>query len=114
MGVIVIVGYRPKPGREADLEYEVRGHLPLLRNEGLVTDRPGLAMRAADGTLVEVFEWVSESAIESAHDNPSVAAMWKRFEACCDYVPVGSLEESRQLFSAFASVDISTNTPEPS
>ena len=35
--------------------------------------------------------------------------MWERFEACCDYVPVGSLEESTQLFSAFAPVEIATN-----
>jgi hypothetical protein len=109
MGVMVIVGYRPKPGREADLENEVRGHLPLLRSEGLATNRPGLAMRAADGTIVEVFEWVSQAAIEAAHGNPAVAAMWERFEACCDYVPVGSLEESTQLFSAFAPVEIATN-----
>ena len=29
-------------------------------------------MRAADGTIVEVFEWRSAEAIQQAHNNPAV------------------------------------------
>lgn len=105
MGVMVIVGYRPKPGQEGALMAEVQGHVPALRAEGLATDRPALAMRAADGTVVEVFEWVSQEAIDSAHGNPVVQKMWERFGACCEYVPVADLDEARQLFSAFVPLD---------
>jgi quinol monooxygenase YgiN len=105
MGVMVIVGYRPKPGQEAALLAEVQAHVPALRAEGLATDRPALAMRAADGTVVEVFEWVSQEAIDSAHGNPVVQKMWDSFGACCEYVPVGDLDEARQLFSSFTPLD---------
>jgi quinol monooxygenase YgiN len=105
MGIIVIVGYRPKPGQEAALLAEVRDHVPALRAEGLVTDGPALAMRAADGTIVEVFEWVSREAMDAAHGNPAVLEMWTRFEACCEYVPVADVGEARQLFSPFTPLD---------
>ena len=105
MGIMVMAGYRPRPGRETALLEEVRAHVPALRAEGLATDRPALAMQAADGTIIEIFEWVSREAIDSAHANPVVQRMWERFGACCDYVPVGDLDEARQLFSAFVPLE---------
>jgi quinol monooxygenase YgiN len=111
MGIMVIVGYRPKPGQEAALLAEVRAHVPTLRAEGLATDRPALAMRAADGTIIEVFEWLSREAIEKAHGNPAVQEMWERFGACCDYVPVAALEEAQQLFSEFTPVRVEPPFP---
>lgn len=105
MGRIVIVGYRPKPDQGAALEALVQQHVPRLRAEGLVTGRPPIAMRAADGTVVEVFEWASKEAIEQAHDHPVVAQMWKEFDAVCDYIPVGELPEMGALFSEFTPLD---------
>ncbi len=105
MGIMVIVGYRPKPGKTAELLSEVRAHVPALRAEGLVTNRPALAMQAADGTVLEVFEWASRQAMDAAHGNPAVLDMWARFEACCEYVPVADVEEARQLFSPFTPLD---------
>ena len=55
-GVVVIVAYRPLPGKEAELLQLTREHVPILRREGLATERPFQAMRAADGTIVEVGE----------------------------------------------------------
>jgi hypothetical protein len=99
--VIVIVAYRPRPGKEALLLELTRRHLPVLRAEGLATDRPSLAMRAADGTIVEVFEWKSQAAIDSAHGNPAVAKMWERYAEACEYVPLKSLKEAGDLFAGF-------------
>lgn len=36
-------------------------------------------MEAGDGTVVEVFEWKSQAAIDSAHTNPEVQRLWKFF-----------------------------------
>ena len=57
MGDMVIVAYRPKPGKEEELLALTRGHVPELRRLGLATDRTTLAMRSKDGIIVEVFEW---------------------------------------------------------
>lgn len=107
MGVLVIVCYRPKPGGEEALMAALRDHLPILRGESLVTDRPPYLMRAKDRTLVEVFEWKSQEAIASAHENAAVLALWERFGACCEYGRIADVAEAKELFSAFEPVDLS-------
>jgi hypothetical protein len=97
---VVIVAYRPKPGKEADLLQLTREHVPLLRAEGLATDRPVTACQAKDGTIVEVFEWVA-GGTERAHTNPAVIKLWERYAAACDYVPLVSLPEASNMFASF-------------
>lgn len=103
---LVIVAYRSKPGKENVLLAEVRDHVHLLRSEGLATDRPAIVMRAKDGAIIEVFEWASPAAIEEAHSNARVQAMWARFAACCDYAPLNTLFESADMFAEFEPVDL--------
>ena len=100
-GVCVIVAYRPKPGKAAELLELVRNRVPTLRKEGLVTDRAPTIMRALDGTIIEVSEWKSHEAIDAAHKNPIVLAMWNKFFAVCDCVPLNTLPESAELFAGF-------------
>jgi hypothetical protein len=102
---IVIVAYRPKPGKEADLLQLTREHVPLLRAEGLATDHPVTACQAKDGTIVEVFEWAA-GGTEKAHTNPVVLKLWERYAATCDYVPLATLAESSNLFASFTPLDL--------
>lgn len=101
VGVVVIACYRPKPGKSAELLAETRAHWSTLRSEDLVTDRIPIIAQAADGTVVEVFEWASAQAIEAAHANPTVGQMWTRYAEVCDYVPIAEVPEAKQLFSSF-------------
>ena len=101
---VVIAAYRPKPGKAEALRALMHTHLPRLREQGLVTDRESILMQASDGTFVEVFEWKSKQAIEAAHRNPAVLAMWDEYAQVCDYVPIGSVPEAQQLFSEFTPV----------
>ena len=100
-GVIVIVAYRPKPGNERELVDLVRSRVPTLRKEGLVTDREPTIMRARDDTIIEVSEWKSHEAIDAAHKNPNVLAMWNKFFAICDCVPLKNLAEAEEMFAGF-------------
>jgi len=75
-GILVIVAYRPKPGKERETRDLVRSRVPTLRKEGLVTDRTPIIVRARDGTIIEVSEWKLEEAIDAAHKNPNVLAIW--------------------------------------
>jgi len=104
-GVCVIVAYRPKPGKEQELLAIVRTRVPSLRKEGLVTDRVPVLMRAKDGTLIEVSEWKSHEAIDAAHKNPTVLAMWDKFFALCDCVPLKTVPESSEMFAGFEPVE---------
>jgi hypothetical protein len=101
MGRIVISCYKPKAGKEKALQALIVDHVPTLRRIGLVTERTPILMEAKDGTLVEVFEWVSAEAIQSAHSHPAVLRMWEEYGKVCDYVPVAQLPEAAQLFSEF-------------
>jgi quinol monooxygenase YgiN len=101
-----IAAYRPKKGKERRLREVLKDHVPILRKEGLVTNRPPYLMRAADGTFVEVFEWKSAAAIEAAHQNPAVQAMWARFEEACTYESLVNLSESKEMFAIFESVEL--------
>lgn len=106
MGSISVACYRPKPGCDEALLELVRNHLPPLRAERLVTDRASIVMRAADGTIVEVFEWVSQEAIAGAHSNPTVLELWKRFEAVCTYVVPANVVEFTKMFSHFEPLSV--------
>lgn len=101
MGKIVIATYKPKPGKEKNLDRLVRDHVKVLRNQGLATLRPPMIMKSADGTVVEVFEWISKKAIEEAEHNKDVQEYWARYREVCDIIPVSDLIEANTSFSEF-------------
>ncbi len=101
---ISVACYRPKAGCEEALLNEVRNHLPPLRARGLVTERPSIVMRTQDGTIIEIFEWVSQEAIAGAHSNPVVLEIWKRFEAVCQYEVPANIPEFQRMFAHFEPV----------
>ena len=104
-GVCAVVAYRPKPGKERELLELVRNRVPTLRKEGLVTDRTPTIMRSRDGTILEVSEWKSRDAIDAAHKNPNVLAMWDKFFAVCDCVPLKTLAEAEEMFAGFEPIE---------
>jgi hypothetical protein len=101
MGEMVIASYRPKPSKDAELLAIVREHVPALRGEGLATAREALVMRAADGTLLEIFEWASAESAPAAHTNEVVRALWSRFEAVADFITLAELPEAAGPFPHF-------------
>src|SRR3977135_2685673 len=104
-GVCVIVAYRPKPGKGDELLEFVRCRVPTLRKEGLVSDRAPTITRARDGTIVEVSEWKSREAIDAAHKNPNVLAMWEKFFVVCECIPINNLADAKDKFPAFEPVE---------
>lgn len=98
----VIAAYRPKPGKGSQLMQLVREHRRVLSDAGLVTSRPPLILRArSDGTLLEIFEWVSAKAADEAHQHTPIIAMWKRLGEVADFVPLAEVEEAGKAFSHF-------------
>ena len=104
-GVCVIVSYRPKPGKTDELLDLVLSRVPTLHQEGLVSDRAPTIMRARDGMIIEISEWKSREAIDAAHKNPNVLALWEKFFAVCDCVPLNRLAEAEEMFAGFEPVD---------
>jgi hypothetical protein len=104
MGRVVIACFVPKAGRQSDLHELSRSHVPRVRAEGLATDRDPFIAVAANGTVIEGFEWVSEEAIATARQNATVRAMWDEYEDVCTYMPLAQLPEAAGLFSDFDSL----------
>lgn len=105
MGKIVIVAYRPLPGKAKELEKVIESHIPVLKMEGLVTDREPIVMKSANGCLIEIFEWKSAIAMEKAHKNKAVLELWDRFRKVCEYEKLANIKEFSQLFSEFEPVN---------
>jgi len=100
----VAVAYGTKPGKENELLELIRNRVPTLRKESLVTDGKPVIMRARDGTIIGVSEWKSREAIDVAHRNPNVLAMWEKFFTLCDCVPLKTLPEAEEMFAGFEPV----------
>jgi quinol monooxygenase YgiN len=98
---IVMVGYKPLPGKAEALKELMKTHVTRLRKQGLVSDREPILMESKSGTIIEVFGWKSKEAIAAAHSNAEVQKMWGEYAEVCEYVPVGTLEETGSLFSEF-------------
>ncbi|HEU0077001.1 MAG TPA: hypothetical protein VFQ76_05085 [Longimicrobiaceae bacterium] len=45
-------------------------------------------------------------AVEGAHHNPNVQALWSRFAECCTYETLAGLSEAQRLFSPFTPVEL--------
>ena len=102
---MVIALYRPHDGKDVDLRRLIAEHVPALRRLALITERPAVLLRAANGTYLEIFEWASAAAARSAHDHAEIARIWDAMGAIADFAPLDSLEESHRPFAPFAAVE---------
>jgi hypothetical protein len=105
MGRIVIEAKKPKQGKYEQMKELTKTHVPRLLKEGLVTDRTPIIVEAVDGTIIEVFEWLSAEAIQKAHQNPEVQKMWGEYAEVCDYVPLNTVPEASNMFADFTPAD---------
>ncbi len=97
----VIAIYRPKAGKAAELDALIEKHLPVLRAEGLATEREAVVMRSADGTVLEVFEWADAAAAGKAHENAAVGAIWGAMAEVADFMTLADLKEATRPFPHF-------------
>jgi hypothetical protein len=101
MGILVICSYKPKSGRENDARRLMDGHVPLLRQHGLVSERSVVRGLGKSGELVEIFEWVSEEKSRAAPTVAEVGAHWKAMAEAMDFVALASVPEAQAPFAHF-------------
>ncbi len=98
---IVIALYKSKPGCEVELEKLIERHGPVLRELELITSRPRLTMKSADGTYMEIIEWANIDAAEKAHEHPAVAQIWEGMAAVAEFRKLNDLTEATKSFTHF-------------
>lgn len=105
----VIAAYRPKPGKDSQLRKLIDLHRKTLDAAHLITRRPTMLLRArSDGTVLEIFEWISAKAADEAHQNPAIRAIWNKFAKIADFVPLSAVQEAGKVFSHFEALNSST------
>lgn len=103
---IVIAMYRPNEGKDEELKTLIAEHVPTLRRLGLITDRPPILCRSADGTYLEIFEWTSNDAARQAHEHPEVIKVWEPMGEIATFPGLDSLPEAERRFPHFAPVEL--------
>ena len=101
MGIVVICSYKPKDGGEATLVDLLKKHQPVLKAEGLITDREATFLKSGDGVYLEIFEWASEDSARAAEGNAAVQEIWGAMAQVCDFVPLGTVEQAKTPFAHF-------------
>jgi quinol monooxygenase YgiN len=96
--------YRPKPGKENELKEILNVHIPVLRDEGLITERELLTLQTEDGTIIEIAEWNSSEAIDKAHQSEKVMAVWNQIASLADLTNLSSLAEAQYPFPNFKAI----------
>jgi hypothetical protein len=80
--------YQVRAGAETDFEALLGKHWPTLKSMELVTDRRSQVFRGVNDDksvfFVEFIEWLDESAPETAHELPEVAAVWEAMGPLCE------------------------------
>lgn len=95
--VLTHVIYRPKKGREADLQTLVEKHWPTIHALGLATDDPATVYRATDHKtgavcFIEIFSWKDENASGIAHQTPEVMSVWEPMDAVLEDLQITKLD----------------------
>jgi quinol monooxygenase YgiN len=97
--VTVLVTYKPKPGKEQELEELVRRHGPMMRATGLLGPDGVRSWRATskrghgEGVyFVELMQWRDGEASGIAHQTPEVMSVWEPMEALLEELIIAPLE----------------------
>jgi hypothetical protein len=103
--IMAFATYKPKPGKEAELQAIVRKHSTTLRELELITNRSSYLAQAEDGTIIEVFEWNSSDTVNAAHQHPAIIDLWEKMTLIADFVPMNSIREGSKPFPGFKIID---------
>ena len=105
MRKIWIAMYRPHEGKDEALRALITEHYPTLKRLELITDRPPIVAKSADGTYLEICEWREEDSAKKAHEHPEVARIWEAMSKIADFPVLAGLEEANKQFPHFEPQD---------
>ncbi len=101
MSIVAVTVYRPKKGKKAELLSLLKLHLTVLRRGGYVSRRQSYLMSSENGSIVQVFEWLSKKAKEGAHRDQAWLALWPQFNKLCKNDLMKDLPEAKKPFANF-------------
>jgi len=106
MSILAIATYKPKTGRENDFLKLLTNHIPTLHSEKLISSKDNYVMHSKNGTIIEIFEWLSREAVDKAYETQCYGSFWQQIGERADVVSLNSLEETGQPFAGFKIINI--------
>lgn len=100
-GLLAFAMYKPHDGKRAEFMAILDQHVPLLRELELITARDNYILEMEDGTLIDVFEWVSEEAKDLAHKHPAVGQLWGEMMKIATFPHLKDLANAEMPFPGF-------------
>jgi hypothetical protein len=88
---LALAAYRPRDGKEDELLAFVADELAALRRRGHVSERRAPVVRTDAGEILVVLEWSSQHAVDDAHADAEIVALWRRKDQLAEYVAPGEL-----------------------
>jgi len=102
---LAFAAYRPKFDTREELLEVLGEDVATLRRRGHVTERRAPVVRAANGDVLVVIEWSSDHAVDDAHADPEVIAVWERKGELADYIAPDALTGSEVPFARWTVID---------
>lgn len=84
----------------------LRATFPMLRRNGFITESRVIGLRARDGRILVIFEWVSVEAMDLAGEHPEVQEYWIEQDKISALEKPGDLPEFQRTIPMFEPVDI--------
>lgn len=101
-----IILYRPRKGKEEELLKHIREAFPMLRRNGFLTDRKVVGMKAKDGRILVLFEWISAEALDKAGEHPEVQKYWMEADRISSFDKPADLPEFQRTLPEFEAVEL--------
>jgi quinol monooxygenase YgiN len=106
MGLIAIGAYRVHEGREDDFLEALRQDLVTMREEGLISEWPGMILKAGEDVFLQIVEWADEDAPARSSSNEQVMAVWTRKRTMAEYLSLSQVPGAERLFPSFEEIPV--------
>ena len=103
---LTIAIYKPKSDRDDEMLEVLKSHTPLLKELGLISNKPAYLARSSNGHIIEIFEWLNEEAKVIAHSHPLLQPVWSKMMEICEFPSFSELPESASSFPNFETINI--------
>jgi len=100
-----MVVYKPYKGKDQELLPATKASYLDLRKGGYVTSQPPMLMKASDGSIILIFEWIEKQKNEEAQVDPVIQQHWMTLSKICEFEKAMSLIEFQRPFSEFETIE---------
>jgi len=93
--------YRPRSSADDLVIEHFRGEVAVLRDRGYITSRAVPICRTPRGEYLAIIEWSTPTAVDEAHADDAVLAIWRAKEQLLVYLGPAELDRSEVPFVSY-------------